>query len=262
MLDNERTYKRRARRLVELLQDKGIDNERVLRAFLNVPRHKFVDQALRRLAYQDEALPIGLEQTISQPYTVAFQTSRLDPQPGDSVLEIGTGSGYQAAILAEMGVKVYSIERHERLLRRARDVLRELGYRTITKVADGSVGWEAFAPFDGILATAGAAKVPDALIAQLRLPGPDSSAGSRGDSHGDSRGDYREGSRGTRRGGRLVIPVGESSDQTMLRITRTGPDTVDEERLGQFRFVPFVGADLGATTRRVLRDGGPNFTTR
>lgn len=246
MLDNERTYKRRARRLVELLQDKGIDNERVLRAFLNVPRHKFVDQALRRLAYHDEALPIGLGQTISQPYTVAFQTSRLDPQPGDSVLEIGTGSGYQAAILAEMGVNVYSVERHERLLQRARDVLRELGYRAITKVADGSVGWEAFAPFDGILATAGAAKVPDALISQLRLPGSDNRADNRADN----------------RGGRLMIPVGESSDQTMLRITRTGPDTVDEERLGQFRFVPFVGADLGATTRRVLGDDGPNSITR
>jgi protein-L-isoaspartate(D-aspartate) O-methyltransferase len=238
MLDNERTYKRRASRLVEILQEKGIDNERVLRAFLNVPRHKFVDQALRRLAYQDDALPIGLGQTISQPYTVAFQTSRLDPQPGDCVLEIGTGSGYQAAILAEMGVKVYSVERHERLLQRARDVLRELGYRVITKFADGSVGWEAFAPFDGILATAGAAKVPDALVAQLRLP------------------------EGDRCGGRLVIPVGESSDQTMLRITRTGADTVEEERLGQFRFVPFVGAELGATTRRVLGDGEPNSITR
>ncbi len=238
MLDNERTYKRRARRLVEILQDKGIDNERVLKAFLNVPRHKFVDQALRRLAYQDEALPIGLGQTISQPYTVAFQTSRLDPQPGDSVLEIGTGSGYQAAILVEMGVTVYSVERHERLLQRAREVLRELGYRTVTKFADGSVGWKAFAPFDGILATAGAAKVPDALITQLRLP------------------------EGDRRGGRLVIPVGKSSDQTMLRITRTGPDTVDEERLGQFRFVPFVGADLGGATRRVLGDSEPNSPTR
>lgn len=224
--------------MVDLLQDKGIDNERVLQAFLNVPRHKFVDQALRRLAYQDDALPIGLGQTISQPYTVAFQTSRLDPQPGDAVLEIGTGSGYQAAILAEMGVRVYSVERHERLLKRARNVLRELGYRTITKFADGSMGWEAFAPFDGILATAGATKIPDALIVQLRLP------------------------EGDRRGGRLLIPVGESSDQTMLRITRTGAETVDEERLGQFRFVPFVGAEISPVTQRVIGDGKPKSITR
>jgi len=233
MLDQDGTYTRRALRLVELLRDKGIDNERVLRAFLNVPRHMFVDTALNRLAYQDEALPIGLGQTISQPFTVAFQTMRLDPQPGDSVLEIGTGSGYQAAILAEMGVKVYSVERHNRLLQRAKEVLRELGYRVITKLADGTEGWAAFAPYHGILATAGATKVPDALIHQLKLP------------------------EGDQTGGQLLIPVGESSDQTMLRITRTGIDTVDEERLGQFRFVPFVGADLGVPTKRQVRDDEP-----
>jgi protein-L-isoaspartate(D-aspartate) O-methyltransferase len=221
MVDNDRTFKRRARRLVDLLQDKGINNERVLAAILAVPRHRFVDQALRRLAYEDEALPIGLGQTISQPYTVAFQTSRLDPQPGDKVLEIGTGSGYQAAILAEMGVNVYSIERHERLLERARDMLRELGYRVVTKLGDGALGWGAFAPFDGILATAGASRVPSTLVRQLRLP------------------------EGESRGGRMLIPVGESSDQIMLRITRTGEDAFTEEPLGHFRFVPFVGADFG-----------------
>lgn len=229
MLDNERTYKRRAQRLVESLEEKGIDNERVLKAFLNVPRHRFVDQALRRLAYRDEALPIGLGQTISQPYTVAYQTAKLDPAPGDTVLEIGTGSGYQAAILAEMGAKVYSIERHERLLKRARELLRDLGYRVVAKLGDGGEGWEAFAPFDGILATAGAARVPKALLEQLRLP------------------------EGDKRGGRLLIPVGRSSDQVMLRITRTGEDTYEEERLGHFRFVPFVGADLG------FSDAGPFF---
>lgn len=207
---------------MESLEENGIDNQRVLKAFLKVPRHRFVDQALRRRAYHDEALPIGLGQTISQPFTVAFQTTRLDPKPGDKVLEIGTGSGFQAAILAEMGVKVYSVERHDKLLQRAREMLSELGYRVVTKHADGSVGWEAFAPFDGILATAGAAHVPEALIRQLRSPSAD------------------------RGGGRMLIPVGESSDQTMLRITRTGADSYDEERLGQFRFVPFVGADVGA----------------
>ena len=237
MLDTERSYKRRARRLVELLEEKGIDNERVLHAFLNVPRHEFVDQALRRLAYEDEALPIGLGQTISQPYTVAFQTARLDPQPGDVVLEIGTGSGYQAAILAEMGIKVYSIERHERLLSRARDILRKLGYRVVTKLDDGSKGWEAFAPFDGILATAGAARVPEALIRQLRAPSEDDAS----------------------RGGRMLIPVGPSSDQTMLRITRTGSTTFDEERLGQFRFVPFVGAELGSRKARLGDDKEPRI---
>ncbi len=204
-----------------MLRDKGIDNDLVLRAMSIVPRHIFVDHALRRLAYQDEALPIGLGQTISQPYTVAFQTASLDPQPGDCVLEIGTGSGYQAAILAEMGVRVYSIERHEQLLQRAREHLRTLGYRVITKIGDGSEGWPAFAPFDGILATAGAARIPAPLINQLRAPAEDI------------------------RGGRLIIPVGQSSDQTMIRISRTGEDTVVEERLGRFSFVPFVGADTG-----------------
>jgi protein-L-isoaspartate(D-aspartate) O-methyltransferase len=204
-----------------MLRDKGIDNDLVLRAMSIVPRHIFVDHALRRLAYQDEALPIGLGQTISQPYTVAFQTASLDPQPGDCVLEIGTGSGYQAAILAEMGVRVYSIERHEQLLQRAREHLRTLGYRVITKIGDGSEGWPAFAPFDGILATAGAARIPAPLINQLRAPAEDV------------------------RGGRLIIPVGQSSDQTMIRISRTGEDTVVEERLGRFSFVPFVGADTG-----------------
>ena len=118
------------------------------------------------------------------------------------------------------------------------EVLRTLGYRVVSKLADGSLGWEAFAPFDGILATAGAAKVPDALIGQLRLP------------------------EGEQRGGRLMIPVGESTDQTMLRLTRTGADTVDEERLGQFRFVPFVGADLGPTTHRLVGDNDPNSVSR
>ena len=221
MLNTDRTYLKRNRRLIELLRDKGIDNDRVLKAMLNVPRHIFVDHALRRLAYNDEALPIGHGQTISQPFTVAFQTASLDPEPGDCVLEIGTGSGYQAAVLAEMGVKVYSIERHEQLLIRAREHFRTLGLRVISKFADGSEGWEAFAPFDGILATAGAAKIPLPLIDQLR--GPED----------------------TKRGGRLIIPVGDSSDQTMIRITRTGPESVIEERLGQFSFVPVVGADTG-----------------
>jgi len=223
MLESDRTYKKRARRLVETLRDKGIDNDRVLRAIANVPRHIFVDHALRRLAYNDEALPIGLGQTISQPYTVAFQTASLDPQPGDFVLEIGTGSGYQAAILVEMGVRVYTVERHEQLLQRAREHFRTLGYRVISKVGDGAEGWPAFAPFDGILATAGAARIPVPLIDQLRAPTGDAP------------------------GGRLIIPVGELADQTMIRITRTGPDSVVEERLGRFSFVPFVGADTGHT---------------
>lgn len=222
MVDNERTFKRRALKLAHLLGEKGIQNERVLQAFASVPRHQFVDQALRGRAYKDEALPIGLGQTISQPYTVAFQTEHLEVGPGDRVLEIGTGSGYQAAILAELGVTIYSVERHEQLLQRARGVLRLIGCRVVTKVGDGTEGWEAFAPFDGILATAGATRVPDALVKQLRLPD---------ESH---------------RGGRLLIPVGSAEDQTMVRITRTGPDSIREERLGQFRFVPFVGADIAS----------------
>jgi len=216
-----RTYSRQRAALVELLREKGITDERVLRAIGAVPRHEFVEPALRHRAYKDEALPIGLKQTISQPFTVAYQTVLLDVRDGDKVLEVGTGSGYQAAVLCELGARVFSIERHAPLLDRTKALLDHLGYRVRTRHGDGTLGWSALAPFDGIVVTAGGAAVPDALLEQLRAP------------------------EGDRPGGRLVIPVGDAEKQTMLRLTRTGPDTLHREEFLDFRFVPLVAEDGG-----------------
>lgn len=203
---------------METLRERGIHDERVLSAIGAVPRHELVDPALRDRAYADEALPIGMNQTISQPFTVAYQTSLLDLHPNDRVLEVGTGSGYQAAVLCEMDARVFSVERHARLLERAKGILDDLGYRVTTRQGDGSKGWPAFAPYDAIVVTAAASAVPDALIEQLRPPGE------------------------SNRGGRLVIPVGDADGQRMLRIRRTGPsaDDVEREAFDTFRFVPLV----------------------
>ncbi len=211
-------YSRARTQLVETIRNKGIANERVLRAIGNVPRHLFLDTALHGRAYEDEALPITLNQTISQPFTVAYQTDLVDPQPDEKVLEIGTGSGYQAAVLVEMGARVYSIERHEAILHRTNKILEELGFRVLTRLGDGTKGWSAIGPFDAILVTAGGVEVPKALLDQLREPvlgKPDA---------------------------RLVIPIGNSEGQTMLRIRRTGPDSFEEESFDEFRFVPLVGS--------------------
>ena len=215
-LPEERGYDRRRAALVETLRAKGIADERVLEAVRRVPRHLFVWDSQRHLAYQDVALPIGQGQTISQPFTVAVQTALLGVEPGDRVLEIGTGSGYQAAVLAELGVRVHSVERHADLLASTAALLTTLGYRVQTRAGDGTLGWPTFAPFDAIVVTAGAIGIPDALRAQLALP------------------------TATRAGGRLVIPVGDESGQTMRRLTRTGEDTFHDEAFGDFRFVPFV----------------------
>jgi protein-L-isoaspartate(D-aspartate) O-methyltransferase len=205
-------------RLVQLLREKGIRDERVLEAVGRVQRHAFVEQGLRHRAYADEALPIGLGQTISQPFTVAYQTAMLETQPFDRVLEVGTGSGYQAAILCELEARVFSVERHKPLLQDTAKLLKSLGYRVRTRHGDGAEGWRAYAPYDGIVVTAGAIDIPQALLNQLREP----EAGKRG--------------------GRLVIPVGGPDGQVMRRITRTGPDTYEEEVGDTFRFVPFVGS--------------------
>lgn len=222
---DDRKYRRQRDRLVEILQERGIHDDRVLAAIQTVPRHGFVDPALRDRAYADEALPIGLNQTISQPFTVAYQTSLLEVQPEDRILEVGTGSGYQTAILCEMGARVFSVERHEELLQRARSVLDNLGYDVRTRHGDGAKGWPAFAPYDGIVVTAGAPEIPDPLLSQLREPAPE----------------------GNRRGGRLVIPVGGRGGQTMTRVTRTGSGPHDDERddFHSFRFVPLVSGNGG-----------------
>lgn len=215
-----RTFRRRRKRLVQALRDRGIQDPRVLEAIGAVPRHKFVEPAFQDRAYDDEALPIGMNQTISQPFTVAYQTSLLEVAPHDRILEVGTGSGYQAAVLCEMGARVFSIERHKKLLDRTDTLLDDLGYSVRTRHGDGTEGWIAFAPYDGIVVTAAAPEIPDPLLRQLREPnGMD--------------------------GGRLVIPVGSSGGQTMTRITRTGtgPHDYGREEFHNFRFVPLVDED-------------------
>ena len=217
MMD-ERRYQRQRERLVDVLREKGITDERVLAAIAAVPRHRFVEPALRNRAYEDEALPIGLNQTISQPFTVAYQTMWLQPQKDDRILEVGTGSGYQAAVLCEMGARVFSVERHKPLLDRTLGILEALGYRVVARHGDGTQGWPSFAPYDGIVVTAGAADVPRPLLEQLRVEGE-----------------------GSRPGGRLIIPVGDLEGQTMNRITRVGPNEYEREESHVFRFVPLVG---------------------
>lgn len=211
MRSSERIFKRRRAALVEELREKGIRNDRVLEAIGRIAREQFVEPGLRGHAYEDKALPIGLKQTISQPYTVAFQTELLDPKAGESVLEIGTGSGYQAAVLCEMGVKVYSVERHRSLSLRSQTLLKTLGYRALLRIGDGAKGWETCAPFDGILVTCAAKEIPTALFEQLKNPG-----------------------------GRLIIPVGDYRGQTMTRWDRTGPDSFEKVESGLFRFVPLI----------------------
>lgn len=216
MIEEDPLYRRRRLRLVEALQEKGIQDKRVLEAIARVPRHLFVEPALRSRAYDDVALPIGLKQTISQPFTVAYQTQLLEVRPGDRVLEIGTGSGYQAAILCVLGARVFTIERHRLLLEQAVARLEALGYRVVARWGDGSLGWPSFAPFDGIVVTAGATEIPLPLCEQLRVPAAD------------------------RPGGRLVIPVGNAQQQRMMRVRCTGVDTYETETLHGFRFVPLV----------------------
>ena len=198
-------------RLVQELKDKGIRDERVLSAIGTVAREQFIDSALAHRAYEDTALPIGMKQTISQPYTVARQTELLELHPGETVLEIGTGSGYQCAVLCQMGHKVYSIERHEPLYLKAKELLRGMGFRPELKCGDGTMGWSAYAPYDGIVVTAGAPVVPESLLEQLKI------------------------------GGRLVIPVGDNDTQQMRRLWRMSETDYEEERYDGFKFVPLIG---------------------
>lgn len=209
MTDSYR-HKGLRKKLVGILKDKGIRDQRVLDAIGTIPRHYFLDRAFEDWAYKDAAFPIGSEQTISQPYTVAYQTELLDLQPKDKVLEVGTGSGYQAAVLAEIGVKVYSVERQPVLYRRAKKLLQEMGYGQIRLfLKDGSEGLPRFAPFDKILVTAAADHVPSYLKEQLAI------------------------------GGILVIPVGDKT-QVMYCIRRTGDSTYETEKLDLFKFVPLL----------------------
>lgn len=208
----EDNYKQRGLRakLVRKLRQKGIRNEKVLEAIGKVPRHVFFDPALLNHAYEDKAFPIGEGQTISQPYTVAVQTELLGVKAGDKILEIGTGSGYQACILLELGAKVYTIEYNEKLYQRTRDFLPQLGYHPFFFLGDGTKGVPIRAPYNGIVVTAGAPVVPDALVEQLANDGV------------------------------LVIPVGGRDHQTMIRITKHN-GVVRKEEFDTFAFVPLLG---------------------
>lgn len=199
--------------LVDHLRAKGISNKFVLRAIDTVPRERFVPQAIRSRSYEDTALPIDDRQTISQPYTVAFMTQALIPTEGMRILEVGTGSGYQAAILCELGCNVVSIERLPRLSNQARSILGKLGYHAMCRIGDGTIGWREGAPFDGIIVTAGAPDVPEPLARQLAI------------------------------GGRMIVPVGAHSEQTLYRVTRTAEEEWKVEDLGPFKFVPLIGVE-------------------
>lgn len=198
------------KKLVEGLKMKGIRDPNVLAAIGKVPRHFFMDSSFIHFAYKDQAFPIGSGQTISQPYTVAFQTQILEVENNDKVLEVGTGSGYQAAVLCEMGARVFTVERQKKLFMKAQSFLPELGYHPACFFGDGYAGLPNFAPFDKILVTAGAHSVPPALKEQLKI------------------------------GGRLVIPVGKSNRQEMMVIDRFSDNDFKTEKHGGFVFVPLL----------------------
>jgi len=197
-------------KLVEELRQKGIRDERVLAAIGKVPRHVFMDSSFINYSYKDKAFPIGAGQTISQPYTVAFQTQLLDVQPGDKVLEVGTGSGYQAAILVEMGARVFTVERQKELYVKAMQLLPQLGYRPNFFFSDGTMGLPAYAPFDKIIVTAAAEEIPNILIQQLKV------------------------------GGRLVIPVGKRNAQQMMLVEKISESEFRTTSHGNFIFVPLL----------------------
>ncbi len=208
--DNYR-HKGMRRIMVEELRNKGIKDENVLTAINNVPRHVFLDSSFLEFAYQDKAFPIGSGQTISHPYTVAFQSSLLDIKKNMKVLEIGTGSGYQACVLAEMGAKVFSIERQRKLYMKTKALLSELNSRIKTFLGDGNKGLPTYGPFDRILITAAAPEIPQTLIEQLKV------------------------------GGMIVIPLCENEDhQTMLRLTKREDGSLLREEYGDFKFVPML----------------------
>ena len=210
IINDSNRHKGLRNQLVSTIKAKGIKNKLVLEAVSKVPRHLFMDSGFVDFAYQDKPFPIGADQTISQPYTVAFQTELLAVQPGQKILEIGTGSGYQTAILIELKAEVYSIERQKELYTKAKKFLPKVGYVPKKLVfGDGYIGLAENAPFDGILVTAGAPFVPKPLLGQLKI------------------------------GGRLVIPVGDDV-QVMTVYTRTSESKFDKHEYGDFKFVPML----------------------
>ncbi|MFI5154885.1 MAG: protein-L-isoaspartate(D-aspartate) O-methyltransferase [Chitinophagales bacterium] len=214
MKASEDSYKHKGlrRQLVEVVRNKGITDEKVLQAILHIPRHFFMDSAFDKIAYEDRAFPIAEGQTISQPYTVAYQTQLLEVKPHEKILEVGTGSGYQASVLAELGAQVYTIERQKKLFETNKQFVWIRKYPGIRFFyGDGYEGLPTYAPFDKIIVTAAAPSIPQKLIEQLKP------------------------------GGKMVIPVGEGKVQRMVRITKGKDGGVIEEEFDQFSFVPMVG---------------------
>jgi protein-L-isoaspartate(D-aspartate) O-methyltransferase len=201
----------RARMVEEQIRARGVREERVLEAMRRVPRHLFVTETLRERAYDDTPLPIGERQTISQPYIVALMAEALELDGGERVLEVGTGSGYEAAVLSQVCGELYSVERIPALAQRAVELLATLGYHNVhVRVGDGSLGWPQAAPFLGIVVSAAAPRIPRPLVEQLAV------------------------------GGRLVLPLGEEESQTLVRLQRTG-EGLREECMGECRFVKLIG---------------------
>jgi protein-L-isoaspartate(D-aspartate) O-methyltransferase len=209
-MDDSFLHKGLRRKLVEEIKRKGISDQKVLEAINKVPRHLFMDSSFVHFAYKDKAFPIAANQTISQPYTVAFQSQMLKIEKGDKVLEIGTGSGYQSAILLELGAKVYTIERHKTLSMGAQVLLPKLGYRPQFFYGDGFEGLPTYAPFDKIIVTAGAPDMPEKLIAQLKI------------------------------GGLMIIPIGGSEGQKMQLIEKIDKTNHKTTEHGDFSFVPML----------------------
>jgi len=206
-------YKLQRLELVESLERKGITDKAFLKAMREVEREKFIPSGVRHHSYTDIALPIGYGQTISQPYTIGIMTQALDIAKGDKVLEIGTGSGYQAALLEKMGAKVYSIERHFDIYNEAVKRFDKLNIRVHCKHGDGTIGWEEFAPFEKIIVTAGSPGVPENLKKQLAIRG------------------------------KMVIPVGNKFSQTLQVLTKLADDEFDVEDIPEFAFVPLIGRE-------------------
>ena len=197
--------------LIKKLRKKGVKNENILSVIGKTPRELFINPAQNNLAYEDKALPISCSQSISQPYTVAFMTELLDIQPGQKVLEIGTGSGYQATILLMLGARVYSVERHKELFDNTNNLFKKYKIDVKTKLGDGSLGWEEYAPFDSVIITAATPTIPNELISQIKI------------------------------GGKIIAPVGDLESQTMTRITRLSKENYSREEFGSFKFVPLLG---------------------
>ena len=209
MLDSFR-HKGLRKQLVDVLKKKGINNSKILEGINSIPRHLFIDNAFVNFAYRDQAFPIGSGQTISQPYTVAFQTQLLDPQPYEKILEIGTGSGYQTSLLLFLESDVYSIERQRELYLKTKSFLPKLGYKCQLIYGDGYKGLPKFAPFDKILVTCGAPSIPFNLINQIKI------------------------------GGKIVVPIGDSSNQVMHLIERISEKEIKTTKHGDFLFVPML----------------------